>query len=359
MFHRNQPGCEAARVAWGRLALAALLLFSFAAQLAAQSDLRYAELGNCQLASGEVILGCRLAYRTHGKLNDDKSNAILFPTWFSGNSEALAQYIGPDKMLDSSKYFVVAVDAFGNGFSSSPSNSQAQPGATFPRFGIRDMVNSQHRLLTEVLAIEHLHAVIGISMGGMQTLQWMVSYPDFMDNAIPIVGSPRLGSYDLLLWSTQLEVIESAYRAHSDPQQARAAAMRLVAAIHELALSTPANVNAKVTPQDLPDYIAKKAAERIERSDPYDWAAQLQAMIDHDVTKDFGGSLEQAAAAVGADVLVIAAEQDHMVTPGPVLEFAEHLSALVVVLAGDCGHIAVGCEIEDVQTEVRNFLSEE
>ena len=69
--------------------------------------------------------------------------------------------------------------------------------------------------------------------------------------------------------------------------------------------------------------------------------------------------MEQAAAAVGADVLVIAAEQDHMVTPGPVLEFAEHLSALVVVLAGDCGHIAVGCEIEDVQTEVRSFLSEE
>jgi len=69
--------------------------------------------------------------------------------------------------------------------------------------------------------------------------------------------------------------------------------------------------------------------------------------------------MEQAAAAVGADVLVIAAEQDHMVTPGPVLEFAEYLSALVVVLAGDCGHIAVDCEIEDVQTEVRSFLSEE
>jgi homoserine O-acetyltransferase len=359
MFPRNQPACDATQIVWRRLALAALLLFTFAAQLAAQSDLRYADLGNCPLTSGETILGCRLAYRTHGKLNDDKSNAILFPTWFSGNSEDLTQYIGPDKMLDSSKYFVVAVDAFGNGLSSSPSNSQAQPGATFPRFGIRDMVNSQHRLLTEVLGIEHLHAVIGISMGGMQTLQWMVSYPDFMDNAIPIVGSPRLGSYDLLLWNTELEAIESAYRAYSDPKQARAAAMRMVAAIHELALSTPANVNAKVAPQDLPDYIATKAAERIDRSDPYDWASQLRAMIDHDIAKEFGGSLEQAAAAVEADVLVIASEQDHMVSPGPVLDFAEHVSALVVVLAGDCGHIAVGCEIEEVQSEVRSFLSQE
>ena len=359
MFPRNQPGCEAAQLAWRRLALAALLLFSFASQLAAQSDLQYADLGTCPLVSGEVILGCRIAYRTHGKLDEDKSNTILFPTWFSGNSEALTQYIGPDKMLDSSKYFVIAVDAFGNGFSSSPSNSQAQPGAAFPRFGIRDMVNSQHRLLTEVLGIEHLHAVIGISMGGMQTLQWMVSYPDFMDNAIPIVGSPRLGSYDLLLWNTELEAIESAYRAYSDPQQARSAAMRIVAAIHELALSTPANVNATVAPGELPNYIAKKAAERIERSDPHDWAAQLRAMIDHDIAKEFGGSLEQAASEVGADVLVIASEQDHMVTPGPVLDFAEHLSALVVVLAGDCGHIAVGCEIEEVQAEVRSFLSEE
>jgi homoserine O-acetyltransferase len=73
------------------------------------------------------------------------------------------------------------------------------------------MVNSQHRLLTEVLGVDRLHAVVGVSMGGMQTFEWIVAYPEFVDHAVPVVGSPRLDGYDLLLWTTQLEVIENAY----------------------------------------------------------------------------------------------------------------------------------------------------
>ena len=78
----------------------------------------------------------------------------------------------------------------------------------FPVFTIRDMVNSQYRLLTENLGINHIRAVMGISMGGMQTFQWIISYHEFMDRAVSIVGSPRLTAYDLLLWRSELSAIE-------------------------------------------------------------------------------------------------------------------------------------------------------
>ena len=118
-----------------------------------------------------MIRDCRVGYRTFGTLNADKSNVVLFPTWAGGTTEQLKSNIGPGRVVNSEKFFVVAVDALGNGVSSSPSNSTLQPRMSFPKFTIRDSVNTQHELLTKVLQINHLKAVVGVSMGGMQTAQ--------------------------------------------------------------------------------------------------------------------------------------------------------------------------------------------
>ncbi|MEK7753536.1 MAG: alpha/beta fold hydrolase, partial [Acidobacteriota bacterium] len=146
--------------------------------LAADGEQKFFAIGEFQLESGAAIRECRIGYRTYGALNADKSNAVLFPAWFTGTSKVPEQYFGtgPAKMIDTSKYFVVAVDALANGVSSSPSNSASQPRLAFPKITIRDMVNSQRRLITEVFGIKQLHAVVGISMGGMQAFQWAVSY---------------------------------------------------------------------------------------------------------------------------------------------------------------------------------------
>ena len=103
---------------------------------------------------------------------------------------------------------MVLVDAIGDGISSSPSNSKRQARLAFPEFTIRDMVESEHRLATEVLELTHVHAVMGVSMGGMQVFEWVVAYPDFMDVAIPMVGSPQSTSYDKLLWTSQIDALE-------------------------------------------------------------------------------------------------------------------------------------------------------
>ena len=133
----------------------------------AQGELRFADLDSCALQSGQVIEECRLGYRVFGELDADRSNVVLVPTWFTGTTGDLVQLIGPGGFLDSSIYYVVAVDALGNGVSSSPSNSEAQLGAAFPGITIRDMVESQHRLVTEVLGLESVYAVSAGGASGM------------------------------------------------------------------------------------------------------------------------------------------------------------------------------------------------
>ncbi len=227
---------------WASLFAVALLLSTAAARA---QELQFADLGQCALESGQVIEDCRLAYRTFGQLRGKGDNAVVFPTWFSGSTEDLMQYVGAEAPIDPSRYFAVLIGAFGNGVSSSPSNSKKQPEGSFPQFTLRDAVRAQHRLLTEKLGIDHVHAVMGISMGGMQTFEWMVLYPNFMARAIPIVGSPQLGSYDLLLWRTQLHAIEEAQKAYDDPAEQRRAAMSVVSDIHQLALTSPTDFDQK------------------------------------------------------------------------------------------------------------------
>ena len=112
-------------------------------------------------------------------------------TAISGNHHRLDFMIGPGKALDPEKYFIICTDAIGNGLTTSPSNSKVQPRMQFPKFTIRDMVESQYRLVKEKFGIEHVVAVIGPSMGGMQALQWGVSHPDFMDALVAMVPLRR------------------------------------------------------------------------------------------------------------------------------------------------------------------------
>ena len=132
---------------------------------------QFATFSECHLISGQVIAPCRIGYRTYGTLNADKSNAVLVPTWFTGTSADHA-YLASPEILNPEKYLIVIVDALGNGVSISPSNSKTQPHGQFPQIAITDMVESQHRLLTEVLGVHSLHGVVGLSMGGFATLHF-------------------------------------------------------------------------------------------------------------------------------------------------------------------------------------------
>jgi homoserine O-acetyltransferase len=314
-----------------------------------EGTLKYADLGDFPLENGQTIRGCRLGYRTFGVLNQERSNAILFPTWFGGTTEELVRLnlVGPGRLADSSKYFIVAVDALGNGVSSSPSTSTMQPARAFPRFSTRDIVNAQYTLLTKHLQLGGLYAVMGISMGGMQAYQWAVSYPQFVRKVVPIAGTPRLSSYDLLLWQAELRALDV---------ESSEKAMRAVADIHTLALRTPRYIARNTEPADFPQFLAA-AEEGIMKYDRDNWASQLRSMVNHDIYRQFGNSMDEAAKAMKARTLVVTSRQDHMVFPEPSQIFSLLTRAETFELTGDCGHLAFLCEEQKLRAAVARFLA--
>ena len=320
--------------------------------------MHHADLGDFHLENGASIRHCRIAYRTFGQLNLEKSNAVLFPTWFGGTTHDLVPLIGPGKLIDSSKYFVIAVDALGDGFSTSPSNSENQPRMMFPSIAIRDMVNSQHQLARDVLHLAHLRAVMGISMGGMQSFQWMTAYPDYMDCVIPIVGSPKLTSYDLLLWESGIHAIESdANWKGGDYTAPPEAGLRTRADIEALAIVTPAYRVAHTKPADFQTFLSAKESAAIHGFDANNWIRQAQAMMGQDISRPFGGDMAKAAAAVKARVLIVVGLQDHMVNPTPARAFAKLIHARTLEFDSDCGHLVSDCESAKISAAIAEFLA--
>ena len=147
-------------------------------------------LGDVLLVDGGVLTGASLAYATHGVLSPEGDNCVLIPTYYGGVHASYDAMIGPGRALDPGRRFIVVVDMFGNGLSTSPSHRP--PGkarAGFPSVTIADNVACQHRLLTEGLGVRRIQLVTGWSMGAMQALWWVALYPQMVDALLPVCGT--------------------------------------------------------------------------------------------------------------------------------------------------------------------------
>jgi homoserine O-acetyltransferase/O-succinyltransferase len=177
----------------------------------AQGDFKIFELGNFTLECGETLRGAKLAYRTFGKLNAEKSNAILVTTWFSGTAKVMQDvYVGPGHALNPEKYFIVIVDQLGGGVSSSPQNTPApQTMAKFPKLSIGDDVHAQRKMLNELFGINRLALVVGGSMGGQQVYEWAVANPEMVERAGVIAATARISLHQRIFVDTLIEAITS------------------------------------------------------------------------------------------------------------------------------------------------------
>jgi homoserine O-acetyltransferase len=157
------------------------------------------EVGDVGLQSGLTLRQAKLAYKTYGKLNATRDNVIVMPTFYGGHHTDTEAMMSTGRALDPQQYFIIVPNMFGNGLSSSPSNTPPPfDRAAFPGMTVYDNVVCQHRLVTEHLGIDRVKLVVGVSMGAVQAFQWGALYSDMVQAIAPLWGAARISPHNYL-----------------------------------------------------------------------------------------------------------------------------------------------------------------
>jgi homoserine O-acetyltransferase/O-succinyltransferase len=308
---------------------AAILFWVFAASAGAQGRQSPASdravhhvftLERFTFESGPTVPNVSVVYGTYGRLNAARDNAILLPSHYLADHHGYEWLIGPGRALDTARYFLVATELFGNGHSSSPSNTpEPFHGPRFPVATIRDNVEAVHRLLEQDLGVTHLRAIIGFSMGAEQAFQWAVSYPDFSDRIVATSGTARCWPHGVVRLEAQIAAIEldSAFR-HGDYTVQPKQGLELFGLVwtgwlfsqewwrqelwHEI--SPPGTT--------LEAFVSNLRRNFIPGADANDLILQARTWQQHDVgaTRGFDGSTEKALASIKVPLLYMPSETD-------------------------------------------------
>ncbi len=173
-------------------------------------DYQSYDLGDFQLQSGETLPDAKLAYQTYGELSSSKDNVVVLPTFYTGSHHRNEGFFGTGRAIDPARHFIVSVNMFGNGISSSPSNTSAPfDGPRFPNVTLFDNIRAQHQLLSEVWGIDQIALVSGWSMAGCQSYQWAAQYPDMVKAILPFCASAKTSEHNIVF----LEGVKAALQA--------------------------------------------------------------------------------------------------------------------------------------------------
>ncbi|MES2784307.1 MAG: alpha/beta fold hydrolase [Pseudomonadota bacterium] len=314
-------------------------------------------LPNFKLQSGAALNDLRLRYEVHGTLSAEKDNAVLFPTCFGGRTTANVLIVGPGRRIDTDRYCVIVVDAFGNGESSSPSNHSVLANGGNPLcITILDNVTAQRSLLSS-LGIERPHAVIGRSMGAQQALQWGCWYPEAVERVFAFCGTPATTAHNRVLLNSVAAPLEAFARGELSATQA----LKQAAATYAAWSMTDEFFNDRY-------WLEGTAAEWIKRNitatffnfHPLDLLSLLRTWHCADIAANarFGGDLAAALHAISASVLLMPISHD-LIFPPQEFEYAsEHIRrASTSVLYSHWGHQAgaPGSDCEDIAEITRQL----
>src|SRR6202049_1353020 len=277
-------------------------------------------IANFRTENGVTLPQARVVYGTYGHLNAAKDNVVLLPSHYMANFHGYEWLIGPGRALDPSKLYLVATELFGNGSSSSPSNTpEPYHGPRFPVTTIRDNVEAVHRLLTEELKVTHIRAVVGFSMGAQQAFQWAVSYPTFADRIVATCGTAKTYGHGVVRLEGQIAALtaDAAFQNgdYTTPPKKGLEAFGVVWTAwlysqewwrRELwREGAPAGITFEKV---LNDY----RTDFIPGGDANDIILQMRTWERHDVggTPGFGGDVEKALRSIKAPFLYMPSETD-------------------------------------------------
>ena len=335
-------------------------------------DYEIFELGEVRLQMGETLRDARLAYRTYGSLNEAKSNAIVYPTWYSGQHYDNEWLIGEGMALDPARYCVIVPNMLGNGLSSSPSNTPPPyDRARFPRVTVFDNVSVQHRLVTERFGIQRLQLVTGWSMGAGQTYQWAVSYPEMVPRILPFCGSATTSRHNFVF----LEGVKAALTADAafqegwydkPPTKGLRALARVYAGWGYSQAFYWEELYTQLGYSSLEDFLVGFWEGFFLKKDANNLLTMLWTWQHGDLgaTPGFDGDLERALGAIRAKAIVMPAEKDLYFPPEDNAYEVRHMpNAELRVIPGVWGHFAGGgvnpTDTEFIDDSLKELLAQE
>lgn len=275
-------------------------------------------IANFHTESGVTLPQAHIIYGTYGHLNAAKDNVVLLPSHYMATFHGYEWLIGQDRALDQSKLFLVATELFGNGRSSSPSNTpEPYHGPRFPVMTIRDNVEAVHKLLTEELKITHLRAIVGFSMGAEQAFQWAVSYPSFADRIVATSGTAKCYPHGIVRLEGQIAAItaDSTFQ-NGDYKAPPTKGLEAFAMVWTGWLFSQEWWRRELW-RDKPDTTLEQVMTRfrthfIPGADANDLILQMRTWEHHDVgsTPGFNGDVERALRSIKVPILYMPSETD-------------------------------------------------
>jgi homoserine O-acetyltransferase len=276
--------------------------------------------GDLILRSGAVLPDTLLSWKAHGTLSPAKDNVILYPTSYGARHPDLEWLIGPDNILDPTRYFIIVLDQFGNGLSSSPSNTPDYPTLVT----VADNVQAQHAALEELFGIDRVACVYGWSMGALQAYHWASLFPDAIERIVVNCGVSRTAVHNQVFLRSLMATLEAAPqhigngRFSTEPRAAKRAFGRIYAA---WALSQDfyrANLHLSWSSQpnlgspDLETFLRTDWEDRFGAAPAANLYAQLLTWDAADISANetFNGDLEAALRAIKARVLLMPGATD-------------------------------------------------